>query len=438
MPIACVFLMYWRYLVLLTLLPPAAARRSTLSGGSQHGAQRQINMLTRGFGGAADVREALVPLGVEARPQAAVSIVGKRRWGPLWRGRRARPPKMMSPNARPRRMKTSELKRLLEAAGVSTAGVVEKEELERLFRAIEKEDVAKSNSVLDKPKKERKGVMTVALEYMMGCAYAVVDDFRLLVDTGSSASILSSAAGVSLGLGPTSPKTTLRSRKDPDIELPGFAVASPLQQLPPRVDGILGFDCLRSFQAAEFDWSMSVLRLHRQPQGWEATFSSFPFASIPISVRRVSGGELPFVLVAFGSRSVEGLIDTGSPVTMVTPELADRCQMTETQNRNDDIISTGVDGQPTRMVASKCAMITLGNEGQSKGDRVVHLDGIVYAGTCPMMTMVGWQGKEAALLGLDLLRSGVQAGEPSPTASGGPRAGRLVLDFVGQRLLVFS
>ena len=53
-----------------------------------------------------------------------------------------------------------------------------------------------------------------------------------------------------------------------------------------------------------------------------------------------------------------------------------------------------------------------------------------------MMTMVGWAGTPAALLGLDVLRGGVRAGQPPAAAAGGPRQGRLVFDFNRQQVLV--
>ena len=67
---------------------------------------------------------------------------------------------------------------------------------------------------------------------------------------------------------------------------------------------------------------------------------------------------------------------------------------------------------------------------------LAHAEAVVYAGTCPMMAMAGWAGKEAALLGLDSLRSGVRAGQPRAAASGGAAAGRLVLDFERGQLFV--
>eukprot|EP00966_Prymnesium_polylepis_P218011 5045614-Prymnesium_polylepis.1 len=161
---------------------------------------------------------------------------------------------------------------------------------------------------------------------------------------------------------------------------------------------------------------------------------------MPMAMRRVAAGELPFVTAGFGSSGdergrceVEGLVDTGSPMTMVTPELAEQGRMVGSPNADDDILTTGVDGQPTRMRASSCDVIAL---GPSSGRRVAHLETTVYAGTCPMMAAVGWQGTPAALLGLDVLRGGVRRGQPKAAASGGPATGRLVLDFERGELIV--
>jgi hypothetical protein len=321
---------------------------------------------------------------------------------------------------------------------VSTAGIVEKEELERLVGELR-----------EQTSDEEAAVVSVPLVYMMDGAYAEVDEgLRLLVDTGSAISILSSAAGARLG---HSTGATLRSRRDATLALPNFGVASPMQQLPDGVDGILGIDCLRSFAAAEFDWQASRLRLHREP--WESPTGRVDGSgrvelgvgacvAMPLTMRRVAAGELPFVTAAFGSKSdesgrcqVEGLVDTGSPVTMVTPELAELARMVESSVRDDDVLTTGVDGQPTRMRASRCDVIALGDP---QGQRVAHVATRVYAGVCPMMAAVGWEGTPAALLGLDVLRGGVQAGEPKAAAAGGPAAGRLVLDVSGSRLWVYE
>ena len=75
------------------------------------------------------------------------------------------------------RRKASELKRVLEAAGISTAGIVEKEELERLVDSLE----------VEVP-------FSLPLVYQMDAAYADFDGQRLLVDTGSAVSVVAAAA----------------------------------------------------------------------------------------------------------------------------------------------------------------------------------------------------------------------------------------------------
>ena len=345
----------------------------------------------------------------------------------------------MQGGAPQRRIKASELKRQLEAAGVSTAGIVEKEELERLVEELNK---AGGGAEADGDS----SLTSLPITYMMDGAYAQVDEFRLLIDTGSAISIVSSAAGAKLGLAPDGTRDHTLNSRDGSVVLPGFGVAAPQQQLPPGVDGILGIDCMREFAAVEFDWEAPCLRLHSQPWERESASGAEPSSAsitMPLTMQRVSAGELPFVTAAFGSRSdetkrcqVEGLVDTGSPVTMVTPELAKAASMLiGTGNANDDVMTTGVDGQPTRMQASRCEVIEL---GAPTGQRVAHVDATVYTGTCPMMQMVGWQGTAAALLGLDVLRGGVQGGKPKAAAAGGPAKGRLVLDISRSELVVME
>jgi hypothetical protein len=117
---------------------------------------------------------------------------------------------------------------------------------------------------------------------------------------------------------------------------------------------------------------------------------------------------------------------------MVTPQLQQAAAMVPSTDVNDDILTIGVDGSPTRMRASKCEVISLG----SSGNTCAHLQTTVFAGTCPMMRLVGWEGTSAALLGLDVLRLGARGGQPLPAASGGPKVGRLILDFERSELLL--
>jgi predicted aspartyl protease len=330
------------------------------------------------------------------------------------------------------RRKVSELKRLLEAAGVSTAGIVEKEELERLCDALESSEP---------PSDETRATLSFPLVYMMDGAYADLNGQRLLVDTGSAVSIVSAAAASQLKLERGREALELRD----GTRLPGFAVAAAQQVLPPGVSGILGINCMRQFARVELDWSTSRLRLHvkvgdGKSSGGGGDGTAGSAVSMPLTMRRVSAGELPFVAATFGSRAdgarraqVEALVDTGSPVTMVTPELAAAAGMAGSSGASDDVLTTGVDGRPTRMRASRCDVVALGAPGER---RVAHLDATVFAGVCPMMQAVGWQGTPAALLGLDVLRGGVRGGAPKHPAAGGPAAGRLVLDMERGEMIV--
>lgn len=350
---------------------------------------------------------------------------------------RAPPPMLLAAAGLPR-LKAGEIKRRLEAAGVSTVGIVEKAELVRLLKELE-----------DNSSPSSSGICSLPMIYMQGGAYAEFDaaenspKLRLLIDSGAATTIVSNAASASLGLGPSGRRAALISCGQPSLRLE-CSVASPQQQMPPGVDGILGVDSLSRFEAAELDWSSGTLRLHMYDaasSNSEDSFEALEASSIPMEMRRVAAGTLPFVRATFGGRAVDSLIDTGSPVTMVTPELAQAAAVVPRADRGDDIITTGVDGQPTRMRASTCGTLALGGDegGDDVGTRgVLHTDAIVYAGTCPMMAMVGWEGTQAALLGLDVLRVGVRGGQPPTAAAGGPASGRLVLDFARRVMLVGS
>ena len=283
-------------------------------------------------------------------------------------------------------LRAREIKQKLEAAGVSTAGIVEKEELLRLLESL-------PGAGADAAADDAAAVATLPLQLVGGCAYADVRDargtVRLLVDSGASYSLVAgSAAFRKLNVVAGAAETlALRDSGGVDIDVRVEQVG-----LPPGVDGILGIDVLRGFAAAELDCAAAELRLHRAP------YTAADGVALPMELRRVSAGQLPLITMKFGDVDCGlVLVDTGSPVTMVTPELAEAARMTP-DDPDADIITTGVDGQPTRMAATRCARAAL--------DTVVADDVRVFAGVPPMMTRVGWGGERAALLGLDLLLGG--------------------------------
>ena len=321
------------------------------------------------------------------------------------------------------RVRIADLKQRLAAAGVSTAGIVEKEELVRLCAALDVSERSESGSSEE--------VITLDITYNQGGAYATFDApngaaLRLLIDTGAAVSLIATAAGTA----------TLRTRRYPTLSLP-CPMAPPQTPFPPGVDGILGLDILRRFGALELDWEQSEMRLYAQASSMVHQGNAI---ALPFRFKRVAAGELPFILADFGggpTGRLEALVDTGSPVTIVTPELAANARMQGTANPNDDVISTGIDGQPTRMRAMLCERLELGDARRGENG-VSHDAATVFSGNCSMMAKVGWTGTPAALLGLDVLRNGVRGGQPFAPAAGGPKRGRLVVDFDNSRLLIVS
>ena len=309
------------------------------------------------------------------------------------------------------RVRVVDIKRQLTAAGVDCTGIVEKEELVRMLNAL-----PPSTAPVPGPQSS----LELSISFMQGGAYANFDAtegraLQLLIDSGAAVSIVSGDQ-----FAPAGTRVTLRSRTCVGLSIE-CSVASAAQALPPGVDGILGVDVMRTYGTAEFDWDARILRLHKgghAPPGMGG-------ASFPMEMRQVGAGTLPFVRARFGGCDVDSLVDTGSPVTMVTPELGMAAQMQPSADASADIITTGVDGQPTRMRASRVDSIGLGDVAAWHGPSVV------YVGLCPMMAMVGWQNSRAALLGLDVLRLPPATATPeNDQGVAGPiPSGRLILEF---------
>ena len=313
-----------------------------------------------------------------------------------------------------RGLKAKVIKERLQKAGVVIPpGIVEKEELVRLLEQV-----------------NERSHHSLPITMLGGGTYAMVDAYEtgrppmnLLIDTGAAVSLCSSEVGSMLGQQQQQQRVELRSRTAaPGLVIP-CAVAPPAYSFPPGVDGILGFDVLSSFATSEINWRTNELRLHEQPleEAGAAMAGAAGAAELPFSVRQVSAGRLPFVRAVFGTAPpCDALLDSGSPVTMITPELCDLAGVSMLVEPPDaDIISTGVDGQPTRMRATLCERALLGSEA-ALGGQVERARVRVFTGTCSMMQQVGWAGTPAALIGLDLLACrGASDGSPS---------GRLVLD----------
>ncbi|KAJ1445956.1 hypothetical protein M885DRAFT_578380 [Pelagophyceae sp. CCMP2097] len=284
------------------------------------------------------------------------------------------------------------------------------------------------------------GPLELSFDFVNGGAYAVLETttagapLRLLVDSGASRTALTAKAA----------RETLAEKT-----LVLDAQIAPDTAFPAGVDGILGVDVLCRFKAVEFDWFKRVMRLHR------ASYAANPAAqAIPFKMDFVGFGRLPLVEFTAVSESgqsctVQGVVDTGSPITIVTPELCTQAGLA--RNETDaarDVVAVGVDGEPTKLEATRCASVRIGAAPKAPSEaaaaileaapeaaappvpaaqqRVVDSAPLVFSGTVPMMAAIGWAGTAAVLVGLDLLASD---GE-------GSLAGRLVLDFEAQLIYV--
>lgn len=207
----------------------------------------------------------------------------------------------------------------------------------------------------------------------------------LLVDTGASRSCVSSSAAAAAGV---------RGAASVRLRSPlGLAFDCAIAPLPAGVDGILGFDAMRAAGGAvELDFARGALRVHARER-WAAPRGA---TALPLEVRRVSAGELPFVAMrleggaAGGGASacceVPGVLDTGSPLTMVSPEAAAAAGLT----RGDaaaDVTTTGVDGQPTPLQAHEGRRALLG------GGAVARAPMRCWVGTLPLMQACGLAGE---------------------------------------------
>lgn len=220
-----------------------------------------------------------------------------------------------------RALRVNELKSRLSVAGVSTAGMFEKEELVAALLAVQP---AAPPPFYEAALKEEDGGLYTSITNGQGEA------LRLMVDTGAARSVLSSrqhgnAATVELDC--------------PSLGLVGLDCA--VADLPSDLDGILGFDALRSFAATELDLSSRRLRLHTR--SYTRPYSASDDGDdgqregtgrVEMQVQKVGENDLPCISLALQGRGglmgggggrrcvVQALVGTGTPITMVTPELA--------------------------------------------------------------------------------------------------------------------
>jgi predicted aspartyl protease len=256
---------------------------------------------------------------------------------------------------------------------------------------------AKSEEI---PFKMIQGGAYVDFEYADAPSKEVI---RLLIDTGAAQTVVRSNDGYR---GSTSVK--IRSLSNPSV-IAHAQVAGGAAQFPKGVDGVLGLDYMRAFSSVELDYRACQFRFRGGGVG-----TDFTGAGLPFFTRQVGSGSLLFINMNFGDCATLSLIDTGSPVTIVTPEASVAAEMTRIGEGNDDIISTGIEGTRTTLKAMRCGKLQSGS--------LKVYGATLYSGTVPLAAAAGLTGRPFALLGLDVL-----AGDPSQA---------FTIDFVNQRLFI--
>eukprot|EP00667_Euglena_gracilis_P013268 EG_transcript_13677 len=292
-------------------------------------------------------------------------------------------------------MRAKAIRAELVAAGVDVADVFEKEELVRRLVAHRRNPQPRSPA-------GRPASTELPMELFSGTWHITAPvrgvDCLFLVDTGASQTLISAELAPAMGLagssGPLKVPLTLGAVTE-------VVTARLSTNLPPHCGGILGVNVLQRFAAVHFDFDRRVLRLDpvRQPLR-----EGPPEWAGAITLQEVSLGLLPFIELGLSTAdqaaacTCPALLDTGTPITIVTPATAAAARMRRGDPR-EDVTSVGVDGQPAPLQRVVCARVSLGDGDSASVRSNVRLS----SGTPGMLRLVGMEGREVALLGMDLL-----------------------------------
>ena len=232
--------------------------------------------------------------------------------------------------------------------------------------------------------------LVVPLIVWNGAPYVEEGGARYLVDTGASVSCARAARG------PLS---------ETAAGVLGGASRAAGMSMPAGVDGILGWDWIRhsAQQRVEFDLrepGRAWLRLDEGDAGGYTQAGGF-------GTRALGGGQLPcLVLELFGvSRCTAlGVVDTGSPLTIVSPAASESAALFDEQQLSDSALpplyTMGVDGLQTELLPKRAAGLRLGGAGAGW---IEVADRKVFSAQLPMMAAAGPTDTPLALVGLDVL-----------------------------------
>lgn len=385
-----------------------------------------------GFLGVAPRRAAAVPA-VFAAPAAAAAILAGRRCS------RRRVRRIGRRGAsEPRELKTRELRRALEAAGVSTRGCFDRESLLEVLARDGVEELV-SKRLAGTPS----GAVEIPIHLVRSVdqygikadadSYAAVDlavgpggiPGRFVLDTGASHTIIREDAAQRFGAQDMDVPVSAQGGTGVQaggMRLVGLGRASlgtldcgAVQAVatrghipvPPECAGLLGLDFLR-----RFDWALDVpqrrVLVAPATSGGAAPFdvsglrlvplqplqaaSGFELLAVPLRVQRPRGSP------GAGARCL-AVVDLGAPFSICSQATAAALGLADSELRSTGKVVSGLDGNP--MFVREATLLLSVGEGP---DGPVELEAEVIVGDLPVFQALGLtSAAPIAILGLDVL-----------------------------------
>lgn len=234
----------------------------------------------------------------------------------------------------------------------------------------------------------------MAVHLRTGMPYIVEGSSWYLLDTGSTVTFIKNS--------PQAPLSKLaQDLCDLGSGAPGSGAPRDVV-LPPNVDGILGWNWFSKWKTVTFDLVANQGYLHLDA-GTPFLMQGSPSFSGSFKNKPCGNGLLPFSSFnCYGvsqSECSNGIIDTGAPVSIVSPALADQASLFDIQDKDilkQQLTIMGADGKLTTLLPKLAAGVIIGGGIQRAKCRL-------YRGDLPMMHAVGLGKEKVALIGLDLL-----------------------------------
>jgi len=330
-------------------------------------------------------------------------------------------------------LRASELKRLLEAKGVSTRGLFERHELLSKLMSVEPSSAPAPNThsfcefpLVDIPLGPSKSCLGIDITLNSGGGKV-----RFMIDTAASLSLIKSSKSKELGLASESATTSTAglggtgsiasrvcklgnvvlspsptSSSSVRVENLELAVLDRDNALPPQCDGLLGLDFLTKLpkSLSEFDFGRRVLRVAMDKLPSQAAgFACISLQKVPTGLR-VCEAVLPLVTSdGSGSTSVSvaGLIDIGSSYSIFNAAAVSALSSGKValfELPPSKTLVAGIDGRPVELRLLRLqGGLVLGGRFKLPGP----ID--VFAGELQGFAAIGMGGLPAGIVGLDVL-----------------------------------